>query len=176
MASYFIDDSDYLEHYGVLGMKWGVRKERPSSGSWFQDRRNKKADKYLARVNRKNDLINAKQQKRVTKAESKLNKVRTSGASSKKISKLERRASDAKVHAEMIKKRNANLAEANANYKRKSLRTRILSKQFNEKMRKKHGDKQVNRIVAKDIAKAVALVAGLNVAMNVTHLYYKNAS
>ena len=22
---------DYLEHYGVKGMKWGIRKERPTS-------------------------------------------------------------------------------------------------------------------------------------------------
>ena len=27
-----LDDSDYLEHYGVKGMKWGVRKDRKSSG------------------------------------------------------------------------------------------------------------------------------------------------
>lgn len=26
------DDSEYLEHYGVKGMKWGVRKDRKSSG------------------------------------------------------------------------------------------------------------------------------------------------
>lgn len=23
---------DYLEHYGVKGMKWGIRKERPTAG------------------------------------------------------------------------------------------------------------------------------------------------
>lgn len=27
-----MDEKDYLIHYGVPGMKWGVRKERPSSG------------------------------------------------------------------------------------------------------------------------------------------------
>ena len=27
-----LDETAYLEHYGVKGMKWGVRKNRPSSG------------------------------------------------------------------------------------------------------------------------------------------------
>ena len=30
MPLYFIDDSNCLEHYGVMGMKWGIRKDRNS--------------------------------------------------------------------------------------------------------------------------------------------------
>lgn len=37
--SYFSDlkKSRYIQHYGVKGMKWGVRKDRPKSGN-FSDR------------------------------------------------------------------------------------------------------------------------------------------
>ena len=40
-ASYFIDDTDCLEHYGVMGMKWGVRKDR-KSGSTLQQHMEKR--------------------------------------------------------------------------------------------------------------------------------------
>lgn len=32
MNEYFIDTGDYLEHHGIKGMRWGVRKQRESSG------------------------------------------------------------------------------------------------------------------------------------------------
>ena len=40
-----MDDNNYLEHYGVLGMKWGVRKNPTKT---FQ-----KSFKHLSKVQRK---------------------------------------------------------------------------------------------------------------------------
>lgn len=43
---YFTDDSEYLEHYGVKGMKWGVRRYRNEDGSLTS--LGKKREEYLA--------------------------------------------------------------------------------------------------------------------------------
>jgi hypothetical protein len=45
-----IDEEVYLQHYGVLGMKWGVRKDRTSGVSRKTDREAKKDAKELARA------------------------------------------------------------------------------------------------------------------------------
>ena len=50
MALYFIDDSDYLEHYGILGMKWGVRKDGKHP---MTKRQAKKAIRSAKRTHRK---------------------------------------------------------------------------------------------------------------------------
>jgi hypothetical protein len=36
MSDYFEDGREFLEHYGVLGMKWGVRKERVAADPSFR--------------------------------------------------------------------------------------------------------------------------------------------
>lgn len=42
---YVIQESEYIEHYGVLGMKWGVHKT-PERLSNIKEKQIKKADKY----------------------------------------------------------------------------------------------------------------------------------
>lgn len=53
-----LDSNNYLSHYGVLGMKWGIRKSRRSSGKKRSRRKEDLSDlsyqQLLDRVNRLN--------------------------------------------------------------------------------------------------------------------------
>ena len=71
MSEYYavVRSGDYLAHYGVKGMKWGVRKAIEKGNEKKLDRQYKKAAKKLAKLNQRAD-VEVQTQKAV-----KLNKV-----------------------------------------------------------------------------------------------------
>lgn len=85
MNEYFIDTGEYLEHYGVKGQRWGVRKKRKTSGTKrfnksktnasssasaaIQSLRNKRNAQKIAKFKAKE--AKAKEQLKVTTAKNK---------------------------------------------------------------------------------------------------------
>lgn len=78
MNEYFIDTGEYLEHHGIKGQRWGVRKKRDTSGrkrfsgsasATIQSLRNKRNAQKIARFKAKE--TKAKEQLKVTTAKNK---------------------------------------------------------------------------------------------------------
>ena len=161
---------DELYHHGVKGMKWGVRKDRYKSMS----RRDRAAQRYKYMSDADFSKINKREQKAVGRAENKLAKAQSKGASAKKIAKLERNVSDRKVHADLINKRNKDWQKREIDYIRNTNSAKRIAKSalsidnrnytkatdraFDDAT-KKYGAEQVKRIERKDTAKAAALTA-----------------
>lgn len=86
MAEYYAVErsQEYLAHYGVRGMKWGVRRAIASGNTKHLDRQYKKAQKKLAKLNDKADI---NKQKSIAKKYGKIAKISGSiGASGVGIS------------------------------------------------------------------------------------------
>lgn len=117
-------DDDFLEHYGVLGMKWGIRKDRKSSGTKKKTSSNTKKDKstsifrgknrrypnesaaqYNARMKRESEeriaKINAKQQaaseKRTLKSHEKIAKMQIKSEEKQRAEEAARKNPTTKV-------------------------------------------------------------------------------
>lgn len=107
------DGENFLEHYGVLGMKWGVRKDRKSSSKKKPTKSSKStsilrgknrrypgesAAQYSARMKRESEeriaKINAKQQaaseKRTLKSQEKIAKMQLEAAKKDRLEELSR--------------------------------------------------------------------------------------
>lgn len=163
---------DELMHYGVPGMKWGVRKERYKA----MGRRDRAAQRYKYRSDKQFSKISESEQRGIGRAEKRLAKAQAKGASSKKISKLERNLSDKKAHADIINKRNkdwqrremdtirnesalkrgakAAIGLNNRNY------TKATDRALDNAVRK-YGNEQVKRVKRRDTAKVVAAVTAI---------------
>lgn len=161
---------DELYHHGVKGMKWGVRKDRYKSMS----RRDRAAQRYKYMSDADFSKTNKIEQKAVSRAENKLAKAQSKGASAKKIAKLERNVSDRKAHADMVNKRHKDWQKREIDYIRNTNSAKRIAKsalgidnrnytratdRTLDYAYKKYGAEQVKRIQRKDTAKSAALVA-----------------
>ena len=165
----YIDDPNALAHYGVLGMKWGVRKDKyAGKGDWAWRSDMRRVDK-----------INAAGQKRLAKAQSKLNRAKQKGASLHKINKLEKRVQEHTIRNEVVAKRNRRVANRGLEYRRnttggqrfidsitgaESRRVAAIGEDELNKARKKYGEFNVKRVETKDTAKLVGAMVAVGAA------------
>lgn len=68
--------NNYLMHYGVLGMKWGIRKDRRSSGGLFRKKKRRKEQMYERVVVTNRGGTDSKRTARIKKQHSKKETVR----------------------------------------------------------------------------------------------------
>lgn len=110
----YINVGDYLNHHGVKGQKWGVRKKRPTSGrrvSSVAQYKNQSGSKIQQRVKaRLSNRKVTKLQAREARAKAKLQKINNE----KKVNALEEQVSIEEKKAKILKSRSGKELYKNA--------------------------------------------------------------
>ena len=143
------DDSDALSHYGVLGMKWGVRKDRNTTTKVKKrDRRyeGESDQEYQARMNRESAERRAKTEAKAKAAEQKA-RIKAEAESQKRVLR-----SQEKQQKLQVKSQERQRAEQRAENKRREEQQRKDAKErkkeeaklAKERRKEKTGSKPVN--------------------------------
>lgn len=136
-----------LEHHGVKGMKWGVRRTPEQLGHKpsrlerkqirqenAQKRRNSIAEQYRKDRRQEEKTSNAAYKDSVNRAQQKLNKAKADSASDKKIQRLERKVTDAQIRAHVNKVLESEITKSTANYMKKPMKEKVKDPRFWEIM------------------------------------------
>lgn len=81
MIPYADEDLDFLEHYGVKGMKWGIRKERPTSNG----RRKASSSSGSTSGGRKSRSVQKKKERAAKRAEKMARKAEAEAVKAKEM-------------------------------------------------------------------------------------------
>ena len=172
-----------IAHHGVKGMKWGVRRYQNKDGSLTAAGKNRYGEAYegfaknyrtkqVQRVGKSYDKqisrVNRRLAKKVDRTERKLVNAKESGASDKKVQKLERKNETARLRADFVANRNKQIRDTKIAYAKKTFGKRLIDpdtwfdtsatrahQKAADAMAKKYGQEKVDSLVLSDTAKVV---------------------